>query len=136
MGDSNSNKNVPKKTPFGILSLLLQSFHGLDDKLYKPIVYVKLQNRALQEEWNSLHPLKSKSRHRLHEGTLMFIKNILDEKLSLSISIWDAKSKRFIGNNQTFEIQNFIGRAVEMLKIELEKGISLSLNVAVYHIDS
>ena len=66
----------------------------------------------------------------------MFIKNILDEKLSLTIRIWDAKSKKFIGNDKTFKVQNFIGRAVEELDLELEKGISLSLNVALYHIDS
>ena len=133
---TNTNKNVPKENPFGILSLLLKSFHGLKDKKYKPVVYVKLQNRTLQEEWNSLHPLKSKHRHHLNEGTLMYIKNILDEKLSLTIRIWDAKNKEFIGNDKTFEVQNFIGRAVEELDLELEKGISLSLNVALYHIDS
>ena len=136
LGVTNTNRNVPKKTPFGILSLLLKSFHGLKNEKYKPVVYVELQNRPLKEEWNSLHPLKSKPRHHLNEGTLMFIKNILDEKLSLTIRIWDAKSKKFIGNDKTFKVQNFIGRAVEELDLELEKGISLSLNVALYHIDS
>ncbi len=130
---TNARRAIFETRAYGVISILLKTLESRREKT-RPVVYLYLHEGQMKErKWSSLEPLCSSKNQEINEGTLLFVRNVLDAKTALKIRVWDARKLRWLGPEIEMNVKKLLQRPIEHVERFLENDVKFTFLISLFH---